>query len=163
MKSLIQQYKNNIRKIISNMTGSYNEDIEQEVYIKTWKNLDKYKEQGKFKSWINTVTANICRDYMKSSYFKNNQNIITDDETLIKLQDENANIENEFIKKQRQKTVVEAVEKLKSKFREVIVMYEMMNMNYEEISKKLNCPVGTVRSRLFNARKELSITLKDLI
>ena len=51
------------------MTGSQNEDIEQEVYIRTWKNLDKYKENGKFKSWINTITANLCRDYMKSSYF----------------------------------------------------------------------------------------------
>ena len=163
LKSLIQQYKNNIRKIISNMTGSYNEDIEQEVYIKTWKNMNKYKEQGKFKSWISTITANLCRDYMKSSYFKNTQNSVTDEETLIKIKDENTNIEDEFIKKQRQIAVVKAVEKLKPKFREVIVMYEMMNMNYEQIAEKLNCPVGTVRSRLFNARKELSITLKDLI
>ena len=63
MKSLIDQYRNNIKKIISNMTGSENEDIEQEVYIRTWKNLDKYKENGKFKSWINTITTNLCIDY----------------------------------------------------------------------------------------------------
>ena len=125
--------------------------------------MNKYKEQGKFKSWISTITANLCRDYMKSSYFKNTQNSVTDEETLIKIKDENTNIEDEFIIKQRQIAVVKAVEKLKPKFREVIVMYEMMNMNYEQIAEKLNCPVGTVRSRLFNARKELSITLKDLI
>ena len=145
------------------MTGSYNEDIEQEVYIRTYKNLDKYKENGKFKSWISTITANLCRDYMKSAYFKHSQNIITDEEELIQIKDTKESIEEKFIQKQRQKQIIDAIDKLKPKLREVIVMYEMKNMNYEQIAEKLNCPVGTVRSRLFNARKELSITLKDLI
>ncbi len=145
------------------MTGTHNEDIEQEVYIRTWKNLDKYNENGKFKSWINTITANLCRDYMKSSYFKNSQNSVTEDDELVQIKDERANIENVFIQKQRQKRIIDAIDALKPKFREVVIMYEMKNMSYEEISQKLNCPVGTVRSRLFNARKELSITLQDLI
>ena len=58
---------------------------------------------------------------------------------------------------------MDAVDSLKPKFREVIVMYEMKEMSYEEISEKLKCPIGTIRSRLFNARKELSIILQDLI
>ena len=163
MKSIIDQYRNNIRKIISNMTGSQNEDIEQEVYIRTWKNLDKYKEKGKFKSWVNTITANLCRDYMKSSYFRHSQNTVTEEDDLIQIRDEKESIEDTFIKKQRQKRIMDAVDALKPKFREVVIMYEMQDMSYEEISEKLNCPVGTVRSRLFNARKELSITLQDLI
>ncbi len=145
------------------MTGSYNEDIEQEVYIRTYKNLDKYKESGKFKSWISTITANLCRDYMKSAYFKHSQNMVTEEDELIQIKDEKESIEDTFIRKQRQKQIIDAIEKLKPKLREVIVMYEMKDMNYEQIAEKLNCPVGTVRSRLFNARKELSITLKDLI
>ena len=56
-----------------------------------------------------------------------------------------------------------AIDALKPKFREVIIMYEMQDMTYEEISEKLKCPVGTIRSRLFNARKELSVTLQDLL
>ena len=163
MKFIIEQYKNNIRKIISNMTGSINEEIEQEVYIKTWKNLDKYKEQGKFKSWINTITANLCRDYMKSSVYKNSSKMVTEEEELIQIRDEKENIESEFIQKQRQKQIMDAIDSLKPKFKEVIIMYEMQEMSYEEISKKINCPVGTIRSRLFNARKELSVKLKDLL
>ncbi len=145
------------------MTGSENEDIEQEVYIRTWKNIDKYKEQGKFKSWINTITANLCRDYLKSSYFRNSINSITEEDDLIQIKDEKENIENAFLQKQRQKTIINAIDALKPKFKEVIIMYEMQDMSYEEISEKIHVPVGTVRSRLFNARKELSITLKDLI
>ena len=145
------------------MTGSENEDIEQEVYIRTWKNINKDKEQGKFKSWINTITANLCRDYMKSSDFKNASNYVTEEDELVQIKDDKENIESSFIQKQRQKRILEAIDALKPKLREVIVMYEMQEMSYEEISAKINCPVGTVRSRLFNARKELSITLKDLI
>ena len=145
------------------MTGSANEDIEQEVYIRTWKNIDKYKETGKFKSWISTITANLCRDYMKSAYFRNSQNSVTEEDELIQIKDEKESIENELIKKQRQKQIMNAIDALKPKFREVIIMYEMQDMTYEEISEKLKCPVGTIRSRLFNARKELSVTLQDLL
>lgn len=162
MKEILAQYRNNIRKIISNMTGSNNEDIEQEVYIRTFKNLDKYKEEGKFKSWISTITANLCRDYMKSSYFRHSQDSLTE-EDMIQIKDERESIEDAFIRKQRQKQIMDAIDNLKPKFREVIIMYEMQDMDYEQIAKKINCPIGTVRSRLFNARKELSVTLKDLI
>lgn len=163
MKSIIEQYRNNIRKIISNMTGSNNEDIEQEVYIRTWKNLDKYKENGKFKSWISAITANLCRDYMKSAYFRHSQTTITEEDELVQIKDTKESIESKFIQKQRQKRIMDAIDSLKPKFKEVIIMYEMQDMSYEEISKKLKCPVGTIRSRLFNARKELSIMLADLI
>ena len=145
------------------MTGSENEDIEQEVYIRTWKNLDKYKEEGKFKSWINTITANLCRDYLKSSYFRHAKTSVTEEDELIQIKDEKPTIEDTFIKKQRQKRIMDAIDALKPKFREVIVMYEMQEMSYEEISEKLKCPIGTIRSRLFNARKELSVTLNDLL
>lgn len=145
------------------MTGSNNEDIEQEVYIRTFKHLDTYKESGKFKSWISTITANLCRDYMKSAYFRNSKNMVTEEDTLIQIKDNRDSIEDIFIKKQRQKQIMDAIDSLKPKLREVIVMYEMQDMNYEEIANKIKCPVGTVRSRLFNARKELSVILKDLI
>ncbi len=163
MKFIIEKYKNNIRKIISNITGSINEDIEQEVYIKTWKNIDKYKEQGKFKSWINTITANVCRDYMKSSFQKHSSQIKSEEEELIQIKDEKETPESAFITKQKRKTVIKAINSLKPKLREVIIMYEMQELSYEEIAKRIKCPVGTIRSRLFNARKELSIKLKDLI
>ena len=145
------------------MTGSNNEDIEQEVYIRTWKNIDKYTESGKFKSWINTITANLCRDYLKSSYFKYSQNSVIEEEELIQIKDDKETPETQLIRKQRHKRIMDAIDKLKPKLKEVIIMYEMEEMSYEQIAQKIKCPVGTVRSRLFNARKELSITLQDLI
>lgn len=54
-KELIKSNRENVRSIIRLITKETNEDLEQEVYVKVWKNSDKYKEQGSFKSWINTI------------------------------------------------------------------------------------------------------------
>ncbi len=145
------------------MTGSNNEDIEQEVYIKTWRNIEKYKEKGKFKNWINTITVNICRDYLRSNTFKQSKNNIQEDENILQIRDIKSDTEGQLLRKERIEQVIKAIDKLKPKLREVIVMYEMKNMTYEEISKLTGCPVGTVKSRLYNARKELSTELKDLL
>lgn len=162
MKQIIETYKSNIKTIIKNLTGSQNEDLEQEVYIKTWKNLDKYEEKGKFRQWISTITSNICKDYLKSSQTKiiKNSSTIDENPNLISQKDDAENI---FEKKQRRIRVSNAILSLKPKFREVIVMYEIDGMSYEEIGQKLNCPTGTVKSRIFKARQELSEILKDLL
>lgn len=163
MKEIIETYQNNIRKIIRNITGQNNEDIEQEVYIKTWQNLDRYQETGKFKSWISTITANLCRDYLKSSAFKKNQALEYNENDLLNKKDAKSNVEYSLISRQRQKRIVEAIDSLKPKYKEVVILYEIKELPYEEISKIIKCPIGTVKSRLYNARKELSVILDDLI
>ena len=60
-KELIKSNQNNVRSIIRLITKETNEDLEQEVYVKVWKNADKYKEQGSFKSWINTIAKNVSK------------------------------------------------------------------------------------------------------
>ena len=87
LKNIVELYGKNIRKIICSMTGTYNEDLEQEVYIKTYKNIDKYKETGNFKGWINTITANLCRDYLKSSYFKHTQDLSDNEQVFENVRD----------------------------------------------------------------------------
>mgnify|MGYP004468869957 CR=1 FL=1 len=67
---VIQTNKQNIKNIIRLITKEDNEDLEQEVYVKIWKNSEKYKEQGSVKSWISTITRNTSLDYLKSSYRK---------------------------------------------------------------------------------------------
>ena len=62
---------NYVKNIIKNITGEYNEDLEQEACVKIWKNSEKYKEQGNLKAWVRTVTANVTKDYLKSSGIKN--------------------------------------------------------------------------------------------
>ncbi len=163
MKKIIEQYKYGIKTIIKNITGSYNEDLEQEVYVKTWKNKDKYIEQNKFKQWINKITSNTCKDYLKSAYFKNTQKTDSQEDLLTIVKDEKPTPETILSRKERQETILHAINKLPKKMKEIIILYDMYDMNYNEISEKLKCPVGTVKSRLFNARKELSVYLENLL
>ncbi len=82
MQEIINTYRGKIRAIIKKMTGSYNEDIEQEVYIKTWRGFSKYKENGKLGQWIGAITANVCRDYFKSRQTQETQQQNYDEEVL---------------------------------------------------------------------------------
>ncbi|RAI13863.1 MAG: hypothetical protein DKM23_02135 [Candidatus Melainabacteria bacterium] len=59
--------------------------------------------------------------------------------------------------------MVKAIDSLKPKLKEVIMMYEIDGLSYEYIAKELNCQIGTVKSRLFNAKKELAILLEDML
>ncbi len=161
MKDIIREHGGRVRAIIRKLTGSYNEDIEQDVYIKTWQNLDKYQESGKFRQWISALTANVCRDYFKSRGYKSSALASGDEEAL-----ENVAVppRQEIVldAKQRQKIILKAVDDLPRKMREIVVLFEFEELSYEQIAKKTGLPVGTIKSRLFNARKILGEKLKFL-
>ena len=160
---LIKSNKQNVKNIIKLITKQENEDLEQEVYIKAWKNADKYEERGSFKSWIITVAKNVSKDYLKSAGFKNSLNTTSDEYTLECVKDNKKSVEAQVIGAERQKRIIDAIEDLKPKFREVIMLCEIEGYTYEEASKKLKCPLGTIKSRIYNAKKELAIKLEDLL
>lgn len=163
LKDIITNHGNTVRNIIKRITNEQNEDLEQEVYTKVWKNSEKYEEKGVFCAWIKTISANISKDYLKSSQKKLSDNS-TNDETVVSLIQCNKETPEEIlIKKERQKQISSAINKLKPKFKEIIMLYEIENQSYEDISKKLKCPIGTVKSRIYNAKKELALTLKELM
>lgn len=161
MKEIIEENKSLIKAIIKKITGSYNEDIEQEVYIKTWKNMENYKEQGKFSQWIGALTANVCRDYFKSRQYKIQVRQVSGDALL-----ENVKVggrqEETIDAKARQKQILKAIDDLPKKMRQVVIWFEFEDLSYDEIAIKTGLPVGTIKSRLFNARKILSEKLQHL-
>ncbi len=162
MKEIINKNRQKIRQIIKKFTGYQNEDLEQEVYIKTFLHLNKYIEKNKFSQWIGTITANICRDYLKSSYFKNQNNSTNDEYTLDSIKS-NQNPEKELTSKERQKIILKEINALPKKMKEVIILYEFEDYSYEKISEKLKIPQGTVKSRINNARKILKEKLSFLL
>lgn len=160
---IINANKQNIKNIIKLITKQENEDIEQEVYIKLWENAEKYEERGSLKSWVNTIAKNTSKDYLKSAVVKYEQNSTSDDLVLYNIKDKKRSPEDCVIVNERQKRIIKAVDNLKPKFREVIMLCEIYGFTYEEASKKLNCPIGTIKSRIYNAKKELAEVLQDLL
>ena len=160
---LIKTNKQNVKNIIKLITKQENEDLEQEVYVKAWKNAEKYEERGSFKSWISTIAKNVSKDYLKSAGFKNSNNTTSDEIVLNTLKDSKQTPEAQIIRNERQVRIIEAIESLKPKLKETIMLCEIYGYTYEEASKKLNCPLGTIKSRIFNAKKELAEKLEDLL
>ena len=160
---LIKTNKNNIKNIIKLITKSENEDVEQEVYIKLWKNSEKYKEQGSLKSWVGTVAKNASKDYLKSAVVKYEQDSTSDDFILSCIKDKKITPEEQILAKERQKKTIKAIDSLRPKLREVIMLCEIFGYTYEEASKKLKCPIGTVKSRINKKKKELAGKLEDLL
>lgn len=160
---IITENKQNIKNIIRLITKEDNEDIEQEVYLKIWKNSDKCRQDGSTKSWVSVITKNASLDYLKSAYHRVFACSDGDEYTLDNIKDKKSSPEDKIISLERQKRIINAIEKLKPKFKEVIMMTEIDGYSYEECAQKLKCPLGTVKSRIFNAKKELAIQLEDLL
>ena len=160
---IIETNKNNIKNIIRLITKSENEDLEQEVYIKLWKNSDKYKEQGSMKSWIGTIAKNTSKDYLKSATVRYESNSTSDEFVLTSIKDKKTTPEGQILTTERQKRIIKAIDNLKPKLRETIMLCEIYGYTYEEASTKLNCPIGTIKSRIYNAKKELAKELEDLL
>ena len=160
---LINSNRQNVKNIIRLITKQENEDLEQEVFIKAWKNSDKYEERGSFKSWICTVAKNVSKDYLKSASFRNMQNTTSDEVVLSIIPEKKETPDLKALAQERQARIIDAIETLKPKLREVIMLCEINGYTYEEASKKLGCPLGTIKSRIFNAKKELAEKLQDLL
>lgn len=162
-KEIIKINRENVKNIIKMITKSENEDLEQEVYLKVWKNSNKYTEKGSFKGWVNTIAKNVSKDYLKLAYNRKEQLTTEEDKTFENIKVKKSSPELKLIQGDRQKRILKAVEELKPKFREVVIYVEIYGYTYEECAKKFKCPVGTIKSRLYNAKKELANKLSDLL
>jgi RNA polymerase sigma-70 factor (ECF subfamily) len=161
MQKIIAENKKHVRAVIRRLTGQENEDLEQEVYLKVWQNLPAYREEGKFKQWICMITANICRDRFRSKGYKIINREI-DDEAVAETPSEEKPVEEVLDARQRQKLILKAVDELPKHYRDVIILYEFEDYPLEKIATGLKIPLGTIKSRLHNARNILKEKLSFL-
>jgi RNA polymerase sigma-70 factor (ECF subfamily) len=160
----IEKYIKDNQSKIRNIIGQYadeetSKDIEQDVYVKIWKN----SAQNKPFAYVKTMVINTCKDFFKTKHYKQSQITTGEDEDLLNVRDYRETPHQRTERIFRQKTIANAINNLPPKLKEVILLYDIEELDQNEIAKKLNCPVGTVKSRLFTARKQLQIELRNLI
>lgn len=167
IEEVLNQYNSRINSVVKKFfraeNNSYADDVKQEVYIKVWKNFSKCRNINSPWGWINTITVNACKDQLKKN--KKNAVVCNDDEIDIisNVPDQRAEAGKSVEQIERQKMIMNSIEKLSKKHKEVIIYYDIHDFSYEEIALKINKPVGTVKSRLFTARKALYEDLKELL
>jgi RNA polymerase sigma factor (sigma-70 family) len=143
------------------------EDLTQEAFIKAFNSLDKFDRQFAFSTWLFKIATNNCIDYLrkkKLSTFSIDKDIESDeDEFKFEIPDHETKPDREIMESQRKELIDQAIESLPEKYRKVIILRHKHDMDYEEIAKELNLPLGTVKAHIFRGRELLNKFLKDKI
>lgn len=145
-------------KILKNESDAL--DVSQDVFLKAYTNLKFFRGDSRFSVWLYRLAYNACIDATRKSKAAMNVSLTVTDEdnatTEIELVDVRPLPERELERRETQREVQEAIEKLPEEQRKIIVMREFSDMSYEDIATSLNISVGTVKSRLSRARKSLA-------
>lgn len=159
-EDIIGIYEKKVFSIIYHMVRNESEveDIAQEVFIKIYRNLPKFKEQSSLYTWIYRITVNVCIDEMKKR--KNviyiNDNIKTDDgEIEIQIKDEGKTLEEIVNDKEYKRELFNCIKKLPERQRIMIVLRDIKGFTYMEIAEILKMNLGTVKSQINRARASL--------
>ncbi len=167
-EKLISAYQKKVFNIALRMTGNQDDasDISQEVFIKIFKSIGSFKKQSAFSTWVYKITINTCRDELRKQ--KNKRNTISIDEGIclednkVERQIESNDPTPELMaeKHEIEKLLKEAIFQLSEDYKEVIILRDIQGFSYSDIAKMIDCPEGTVKSRINRARSMLKDILK---
>ena len=134
------------------------EDISQESFIKAYRSIESFREESAFYTWLYRITANTAKNYLVSKGRRKESSIsdlsISENEDFFELPT-NDSPEQILMAQSLKETIYDALSGLPEDTRTALSLREFEGLNYEEIAEIMNCPVGTVRSRIFRGREAL--------
>lgn len=134
-------------------------DISQEAFLKAYTNLSAFRGDSKFSSWLYKLTTNLCLDFIRKRNRHQTVPLVYDDEeggeVTVEIPDESFSPETEVERRELQAYVREGLSELSPLHREILLLREIGGMSYGEIGEQLQLEEGTVKSRIFRARKKL--------
>lgn len=165
-EELVLRYEKTVYNLALRMVGDRDDafDMTQEAFIKAYGSLSSFRGDSKFSVWIYRITTNVCLDFLRSKSRKQQVSLTVsddDEDAQLDIPDLKADPEQQLIKKISMQSVEEGLKTLPDKQRQILVMRELGGMSYAEIGKALSIEEGTVKSRIFRARKRLCIFLLD--
>ena len=167
---LVQKYRQPLFSTIYNMTGNREDatDIAQEVFIKAFQSIKRFRGQASFYTWLYRIAVNSSITFIKRAKKQRFINYETIDETLVSSEileyfTAKTKTEKGALLKELQEKLNEALQKLSPKHRIVVILHEVEGMNHREIADITKTSEGTVRSRLHYAKKMLQAFLKEYI
>jgi RNA polymerase sigma-70 factor (ECF subfamily) len=166
-RAFFNEYKRSVFNLCYRLLGPGFDldDVVQQVFIKLYYSLKSFKGLSSIDTWIYRITSKVCTDQLRKKYRKRQLEIVDNsDEMAADGKSVRARDPYERIaQRELALTIYHALNKLSFEKRSVIVLYEMEKKSLEEIAAMIDAPVGTVKSRLFHARKELEKHLKKYV
>lgn len=169
-EELVGRYQNRIYNFVCKMTNDpvEAEDLTQEIFLRVYTAIHRFRGESSFQTWLYRIAHNLCVDRSRRSQrqvpvaFSLDAPLDDDTESGAReLSDESRNPARLAERGELQRQVRRCLGQMSEKLRTVIILYDLQGMSYEEIAATLACPLGTVKSRLFNARAELGRRLQS--
>ena len=152
---LVHQHREKVRNLVFLTLGDvdYVDDISQDVFISVYHKLKEFRFESKFTTWLYRVTVNKCRDYLRK---KKVRSIFVPIKDVDYERSGKSNSDGIDIPQ----LVRNAISRLPDKLKTPLILRDIEGFSYKEIADKLECEVGTVKSRIFRARESLKIILE---
>ena len=156
---LVKKYQHRLIALAQRFVGSTDEamDVVQDSFIKVYKALNRFRGESAFYTWIYRITVNTAKNYLTSRQRRPQGNEVDIDDLengihSLALHDL-ATPESETYRDQLEKVVMKSIDHLPSELRTALVLREFDGLSYDDIAIIMDCPIGTVRSRIFRARE----------
>ncbi len=164
---IVKRYKEQLLNFVYRFVGNQEEaeDIVQETFLRVYRKRKAYKRIAKFSTWIYTIAGNLSRTELRRRK-RRKLFSVTDmgfEDRDYEISDEGYNPENQVDGLIQEEIIQREINNLSPKFREVIILRDVQELSYEEISKIIKVPIGTVKSRVNRGRLKLQAQLKDLM
>jgi RNA polymerase sigma-70 factor (ECF subfamily) len=166
---LVRKYQHKVAKLVSRYVRDRREveDVTQEAFIKAYRAIGGFRGESAFYTWLYRIAVNTAKNYLESqSRRPPGSDMEIEGAELIEsgegLRDQ-ATPERQMLTNEIASTVHRVLEHLPPDLRTAITLREIEGMSYEEIAEVMDCPIGTVRSRIFRAREAIDQELRPLL
>jgi|SRR5579883_137926 RNA polymerase sigma-70 factor (ECF subfamily) len=166
---LVRKYQHKVVAVISRYVSDWSEcqDVAQEAFLRAYRAMAAFRGDSQFYTWMYKIAINTAKNYLVSQGRRPpTEDIAVEDALLLdggtRLKDR-ATPEHELLRQEIEQTVFAAVEELPEDLKTAITLREVDGLSYEEIAQAMNCPIGTVRSRIFRARDAIDQKLRPLL
>ncbi len=167
---LMSKYQRRLIRLISRFVKDEHEvhDVSQEAMIRAYRALPNFRGESAFYTWLYRITINTAKNFLVTSGRRPfvSSEAANEEGDVLDLTDQIADHhtpEAEMINREILQTVEDAILKLPDDLRKAITLREIDGLSYEEIAQIMDCPIGTVRSRIFRAREVISKDLRPLL
>ena len=156
-EELVRRYQRPISAYVYRMVGNYESalDLTQEIFIKVYSSLRRYRAEFKFSTWIYKIAHNAAIDHLRRTATREQSLILGPENDQFDLPVESTRLspEQESERKERRGEIESVVRALPANYRELIILRHSQDLSYEEIVEVTGLPLGTVKNRLFRARE----------
>ena len=166
-ETLVLEYEKNVYNIALRMTGNSEDaaDMTQEAFIKAFNSLQSFRGDSKFSVWLYRIVSNVCLDFLRSKNRRPTVSLSVEDDdgedAQLDVADESQSPELLLDRKLTRDSVRRGLDSLPPDYRQILLLREIQGLSYDEIAQALSLEVGTVKSRIFIARKRLCTFLID--